>query len=141
MPMPSFSSRVVEAALTYRGVPFRHLGRDRQGVDCIGLLLAAARDCGFSEYDDVPYGRVVDPARLRRELGRFCDERPAETDLQIGDVLLFRMAGNPQHVGIVVSIAPDVRFLHAHEAQGKVIESRLFGGIEESLEAVYRWRP
>ena len=34
----------VAAARGYVGVPWRHLGRSRTGVDCIGLVLLAARE-------------------------------------------------------------------------------------------------
>ena len=40
--------RLVDAARFYLGAPWRHLGRSGMlGVDCIGLVLAAAADAGL----------------------------------------------------------------------------------------------
>lgn len=38
---------VVDAALAYVGTPFRWQGRDRLGLDCVGLPAAVARDLGL----------------------------------------------------------------------------------------------
>ena len=35
------------AAIEYVGVPFRHKGRSRAGLDCAGLVFVACRDCGI----------------------------------------------------------------------------------------------
>jgi len=55
----------VEAARSYLGVPFRHLGRNRNGLDCVGLVLCAAHDVGllggidYTTYDRIPDGKML----------------------------------------------------------------------------------
>jgi len=61
----------VTAARKYIGVPWVHQGRSKVGLDCVGLVVLAARDCGL----DVPiladYGRFPNFPRMKRELMRF----------------------------------------------------------------------
>jgi cell wall-associated NlpC family hydrolase len=48
---------IVAAARTYLGVPWRHQGRTRAGLDCAGLIVMVARDLALSDYDSTAYGR------------------------------------------------------------------------------------
>lgn len=132
-------SEIAAAARVYLGTPFIHAGRDRHGLDCVGLLIAVARDLNLADYEPAPYSRQVDPARLRAEVERFC--RPMALDAaREGDVLLFRVGGMTQHVGIHAGYH---RFLHAYEwtpGKGQVSETALAGVWARSLVAVYRFR-
>ena len=88
---------LVAAARSYVGVPWRHLGRSRTGLDCIGLVLLAARDVGIELSDPAPYAREPQGTRLLEGILGHA-ERVANP--QSGDVLLFRMGLYGGHVGI-----------------------------------------
>ena len=126
---------LVEAARRYIGVPFEHCGRSLHGVDCVGLILAAARDCGLMDLEVRGYSRHVDPAVLRGYLERFCDRVGGALDP--ADVLLFKVMGQAQHVGLYTE---EGKFIHAYESAGKVVEHSLDSKWRQRLIAVYCFR-
>lgn len=48
---------IVAEARTWLGVPWRHQGRSRAGVDCAGLVVLVARALELADYDSTAYGR------------------------------------------------------------------------------------
>jgi cell wall-associated NlpC family hydrolase len=116
------------AARAYVGVRWRHQGRNSRGVDCIGLVAAALKDCGIEGNDDRSYERVPDGIRLRAGL----TERFGEPVLQWrpGDVVLMRWAttnGLESHVGILATFNDQWTLLHAFAGERRVVEHRLAG--------------
>lgn len=107
------------------GIPWTERGRDRTGCDCFGLLrLCLSEQFGvrlpsYTE-DYVTTADREEIARLIRvELGAgpWC-EIPL-TDAQPGDGVLFRIEGDPMHIGVV--IAPP-QFLHVRRGANACIE-------------------
>lgn len=111
---------LIEAARTFLGVPFRHQGRDILGIDCAGLVIASYRLCGTMLPDVKGYGREPwkDGLRAAVELGL---GQPIQAERQPGDVLLFRVRREPQHVAIVT----DRGMIHAYADVGRVVETSL----------------
>lgn len=110
----------VEAARTFLGVPFRHQGRDSRGLDCAGLVIAAWALCGVELPDRKGYGRSPWQDGLREAVEEGFPLK-VEDDREPGDVLLFRVRKEPQHVAIVT----DRGIIHSYANVGKVVESRL----------------
>lgn len=91
----------------YIGLPFKEHGRDRDGVDCWGLVrLVLADQFGtpLPSYAD-GYGSTEDAEDIGRlvrgEMGPWRqlvsgEERP-------GDVVLMRLLNQPMHVGVIVA--------------------------------------
>ncbi len=120
------------AARTWLGVPYRHQGRDRQGVDCGGFIVAIAVPAGLlpgyadtRDYGRTPTGRleallegnlrrVDDPARegdlvaIRWRLG----ERPSHLAYCTGETLIQAYA-NARAVVEVSYRQPWVRMTHS----------------------------
>ena len=48
---------IVAEARTWLGVPWRHQGRSRAGVDCAGLVVLVARALELADHDSTAYGR------------------------------------------------------------------------------------
>ena len=90
--------RVVDQARSYLGVPWRHQGRTRHGIDCVGLIVRVAHDLGLSGYDETGYARLARGRSLIAALEAHCRK---VTDPQPGDVVCFRYDSNPQHVGML----------------------------------------
>lgn len=127
----------VAAARGYVGVPWRHLGRARTGVDCIGLVLLAARDVGWDLPDPAPYAREPQGTSLLEGIlghaSRVSSPAP-------GDVLLFRMGLYGGHVGIA-SMHPAwgvPACLHAYAPRRQVVEQPMDAELRAALLGAFR---
>lgn len=110
------------AARAYLRVPFAHLGRSRAGLDCAGLLLAAARDCGVPGLPEPVYGRLPDLRLIDTWLPRFAVRVAVP---RVGDVLRFRLGGRAQHLGVACAHpAGGLAVVHACESLHRVCEHR-----------------
>jgi cell wall-associated NlpC family hydrolase len=95
---------LVAQARTYLGVPWRHMGRTRRGVDCAGLLICAYADLGIVVPVIEHYGR--EPHRdglmsgVRKALGE-----PVLDGPKVGDIVVMTSAAfgatQPHHLGII----------------------------------------
>jgi cell wall-associated NlpC family hydrolase len=129
---------LIGAARGWLDVPWRHLGRTRAGVDCIGLVILAAAEAGMQIADPAPYARQPQETALLRGVlahgARVAVPQP-------GDVLVFRMgAVFGGHVGIATSHhtygVPAV--LHAFATHRKVVEQPMNADLTRALLAVVR---
>lgn len=111
----------VQAARTFLGVPFRHQGRDHHGIDCAGLILASYALCGVPMRDVAGYGREPWKDGLRQAVEDGFGKPLVDTDRLPGDVLLFRIRREPQHLAMVT----DRGMTHSYADAGKVVETDL----------------
>lgn len=127
------------AARRYLGVPFLHQGRDPSvGVDCVGLLHLAVRDCGhhallshdITSYDRNPANGELE-SRLRVALV------PVD-ELSAGCVATFNFFGQTRHVGIIGSVAGRLTLIHAYGRPNKVIEHGLDDKWRRRISGIYR---
>ena len=96
----------------YLQIPFKHQGRDQQGVDCFGLVLLYYQNefgitlKNFSGYDINwhNHGEEYFLSKLHDWNFRETSERP-----QRGDGILFTTKGRVSHCGVVLD---DEYFLH-----------------------------
>lgn len=132
---------VTAAARSFLNVPFRHQGRSRDGIDCVGLVtFGVARALGLSGYDVSTYRRypkAIGDVLIEDECAREMTEiDPAE--MRPGDVALF-WYGHTRHLAVVADYhAGGLSIVHAYEPAGKVIETRLDDVWRRRLCAVYR---
>ena len=54
---PELRIEIVEYARTWLGTKWRHQGRSKQGIDCIGLIIRTAEEFGFQYEDSTGYAR------------------------------------------------------------------------------------
>lgn len=110
----------------YVGLPWREKGRDRDGLDCWGLvrLVYAERfgvslpdlGGGYAASEDAPsVSRVLAEETSPAGLWSRREGLPEE----VGDVGVFRIRGFPAHVGIAVG---DRRILHVVRGANSVVE-------------------
>ena len=128
---------LVTAARSYVGVPWRHLGRSRTGVDCIGLVLLAARDVGVELPDPAPYVREPQGTRL---LDGILGHAERVANPRSGDILLFRMGLYGGHVGIA-SLHPAwgvPACLHAYAPRRQVVEQPMDAELRAALIGAFR---
>tara|TARA_R110000850_G_scaffold275207_1_gene414174 strand:+ start:39556 stop:39972 length:417 start_codon:yes stop_codon:yes gene_type:complete len=91
----------VAEARSWLGTKWRHRGRTRFGIDCIGLIVHAVAAGGIQMRDRRDYGREPWKDGLQRELQEHFGD--PVVDMQPGDVLLMKWHNQdgPAHVGIV----------------------------------------
>lgn len=105
------------AARAFLGVPWKHQGRDRLGIDCIGLVVSCLRECGHVPPDRTDYGR--DPnGELVAALVANCTQVP----MQEGAIALVRYGPELRHVGIIGSGHDGLTLIHADSHQRRVVE-------------------
>lgn len=130
---------VVNAARRYLGTPFMHQGRMVGiGVDCAGVLTCVAYDLGLKDVRISDYGRLPDPERAKQIIEAHMDPIPF-SDLSLGDVLSFVILRDVQHYGVLTQ-TDSMRFLHAYETVGRVVETSLVGPWLKRLRNCYRFR-
>lgn len=142
---------LLHAARALLGTPFIHAGRiipngtNPGGVDCIGFVTAACEQA--KAYDasgellslQVPnhYARIPSGHALKHALDKRLMPLPS-TDIQPGDIGLFRIRHSPQHVAILDRSAAGVRMLHAYQGARKAAEHEMSDWWACRVVAVYR---
>lgn len=117
------NEQFLEAARSWIGVPWVHQGRTRSGIDCVGLIVKSAEECGISVSDRADYGRRQSYMQLRPLLQDYCDrvEYPIP-----GDIILFKNSST-LHLAVVSKVRNEkiVRVVQAYGHGSKVVENGL----------------
>jgi cell wall-associated NlpC family hydrolase len=107
-------------ARAWLGVPYRHQGRDRQGVDCGGFIVAIARPAGLlphyvdrRDYGRTPTGRLEE--LLVENLHPVIPGRAREGDLI---ALRWRLGERPSHLAYVAGAT----IIQAYARSERVVE-------------------
>ena len=100
---------LLDTAFSYLGTPYRHGGVTRNGMDCSGFV---------STTISVPL------SRSSQEMATQGTKIDLE-DVKVGDLLFFRTTRKSRisHVGMVVDIDGDIKFIHSSSKRGVVISS------------------
>lgn len=117
------ADQLVAQARMLCDVPWRHQGRGKNGVDCIGLVVTACKNAGLdlASYlnisDDHSYGVLPSPELLER-VQRYCT--PIEKEIP-GCLLFFSFPGDrhPRHFAIYTASGT---MIHATSGEGRVVE-------------------
>lgn len=136
---------IVQAARGFLGTRFAHQGRLKKsdthkgGIDCLGLLVGVAAELNlpFVHYDETAYSHYPDTQKLRERLASAMQEI-AKENIEIGDVLLLSVDGNPQHLAIGSKISDDFSIIHAYAPARAVVEHVLDRWWWERIVAVFR---
>lgn len=126
---------IVTCARAYLGCPYRHQGRIRAGLDCIGLAIAVCHDLGLGDFDFQAYSREPDGVTLQAEIEKVCTPI---LEYQPGDLLIFRIRRLPQHCGIATDLMGGIGLIHAYQSIGKVAEHALTDWWKERIIAAYK---
>jgi cell wall-associated NlpC family hydrolase len=137
---PVTADAVIAEARAWLGVPWRHQGRDRAGIDCGGLVIRIGQALGLTSYDVTGYARRAKDfeflQHFRDGLGmqsvRMAEMRP-------GDILIFVDGRNPCHSGVLTWLHDCSHFVHAHAVRRKVVEEPYAGEWRDAARFVFRW--
>jgi NlpC/P60 family putative phage cell wall peptidase len=133
----TLSSAIVAEARSWLGTPYHHMADIKGvGVDC-GMILVRVY-CGLGlvdEFDPRPYTRDWHLHRSEeiylQTVERCADEIDRE-DLDLGDIVVFRVGRCYSHGGIVVDLSP-LRIVHPYMVQRLVVEDEI-----DSVPELYR---
>lgn len=122
---------VVEVARSFIDVPWRHQGRTRRGMDCLGLVALSFAAVRPGVQDRSGYGRTPYNGALRASLVEHFGPPVSREELQPGDVVTLAWSGEEHHVAIVTDHPEGLGLIHCYNlapgggAAGRVIEHRL----------------
>ena len=116
---------IVAEARQWLGVKWRHQGRTRGGVDCIGLVVKVAHGLQLSTFDVSNYSVQSVDETLRDGCRQHLVEIPV-TQMAPGCVAVMRF-GSQRHIGILGDYpAGGLSLIHSYaQAPRKVVEVRL----------------
>lgn len=146
------SHPIVSEARSWIGTRFHHQGRvkaangHKGGVDCLGLIIGVAGALGLqdkrgnallTQYDETDYPWLPRGEALKMKM---CDVlREVLPDaIQDGDIGLFSLDNNPQHVGVLAKVQNGFTLIHAYAPSRKVVEVTFDEFWQKSLNAVFR---
>lgn len=109
--------KLIAAGRELIGVKWKHMGRDKLGVDCIGLVVHAGKAVNVwpQDWNTEPYRLSPD---LRKMMTHLKAVATRTVDPKAGDVVLF-FRKNLVHVGLITY---EHHILHANQQHGFVTE-------------------
>ncbi len=132
---------IVECAHTLIGVPFKHMGRNLLGIDCVGVPIYIAKTLTIKDW--------ASPAYLPRPNMEFFEKLIRESgstpvpfkEVAHGDMLRLLSFGRyPVHVGIYEKLPNGAEYvIHAYQPFKKVVRSRLTPKEWEKVHSVWRF--
>lgn len=108
-----------EAARGWIGTRWVHQGRTHAGVDCVGLVIVAARDLGIELPDIAGYRRTPDPKKFVNFILEHSDPQPKPV---VGSVGIFRDGNQPCHLAIFAEKHGQLSMIHAYAPRKVVME-------------------
>lgn len=129
------NNEFVAAARNYLGVKFKHQGRSRRGVDCVGLVICAARDIGFNlepgilNYAPNPGMTFYEQIKLYPFVYEISEQEAAT-----GDLILIKHMGMPIHVAIINHNC----IIHAYQPTSWVCEHRIENKFKRRFHSYWR---
>ncbi len=116
---------IVDEARTWLGVKFKKGGRDRTGVDCIGLLLGVGYHFGFDIEDSVEYSFNPEPTMFQHMVYDQTVDRNLN-DVQEGSIVILRQSVFPMHTGILAkSVYGGWSIINANLKERRVVEQSI----------------
>jgi cell wall-associated NlpC family hydrolase len=133
-------TQIVKTAQSLVGTPWKHQGRSRRGVDCVGLIYLIAKELDIlPDRLDIPAYRREPDGSVRGYFDAHMHLRSPD-DLKPGMVLLHSFNGSPFHASVVIN-AKAGAIIHGTAARRAVVVD-LFKGQKDGmrLHAAYDFK-
>lgn len=146
--MNNIASIIITQARTWLGTPFHHQARLKGvGCDCLGLVVGVVGELGLKDkhgqliagYDEIAYSKEPNGKYLTQKLTNLLEEVPI-TQAQAGDLALFLVRDNPQHLAIITDYERTLGMIHAYAPARRVVEHRLDDDWNSRLVKLFRWQ-
>ena len=111
------------------GVQYEHRGTTRNGCDCTGLIIGALREIGYlKNYKLRKYPpdwnlHAFADNHIVEEVERVADKILEESDIDVGDLVLFYFGRCVAHIGVIIE---NGLFIHCHRKSKKCAPSSLW---------------
>lgn len=134
--------QVIEVARSWLGVPYRHQGRTKSYVDCIGLIVGIGADLGETieaplDYTNSPSGQML-MERSRVQFREVTDRKePVPGDIM---ALWGWNRHEPQHFAICSHFGSRPTMIHAFSKRGQVVEHGIDPFWEKRLMALFTFK-
>ena len=134
LPTVTTADAVVNEARSWVGVPFRHQGRDRNGVDCVGLPIVVLHSLGAvgDDFEIRDYARLPHHGTLEQRLVAHCTPLPRAVP---GCLIAIQWQRTLAHVALYTDTDTLIHALERHQA---VIEHG-FRGLWRTRYATGSW--
>lgn len=132
---------IVNKSMFYQGRPWVHMGKN-YGLDCAQLLLKSFRDVGYNtDFEIEKYGRYPDGNQLRDVILTVC-KRVEYENKRDGDILLFTIDLNPQHLALYFEQDGQDFFIHSQNEliEKGVLVSRIDDFWKKRLVGIFRMK-
>ena len=125
----------------YVGIPYKHYGRDRSGIDCWGLACLIYKeqfDIELPSFSEPGTYEASNRAQVAEIFAQNMEGWTPTEDIVPGTLAVFRILGEPSHIGIAVS---PTHFIHAMEGHSCAVEA--FDSINWANRCVgtYKYTP
>ena len=133
--------RLIADVISMIDTPYHHQGRDENGLDCVGLIIAALRRQGIDPQAPADYGKSPPGNSLLKHIdqcGLFQQVHVGQR--QPGDMLVFVIRSDPQHLGLLVERpagGPEI-MVHSADVIMRVRAATLGEAWLKRIAAVYR---
>ena len=127
--------KLIETARSYLGVPYRHQGRTRKGVDCLGLVIACANDLKVPIADSTAYSTKVDTENLLNGILAHA-QQTEKIVVKPGYLALMQFVkeAGATHTALITERG----IIHSYNKRGKVVEHRLNDVWEKRIVATFK---
>lgn len=140
--MDQIAEKIVEHARTWKDTPFKHQGRERDGCDCVGVIVSICHMLDMKVQDYTSYKRLPDSDILLKKCREYGKEVP-RNQYQPGDVLLMTWKKDkkrPHHFAIVTEMDEGVMgIIHSNSVIGKMVEHNLDKRWIKRITHVFRF--
>ena len=142
------ANNIVAQARSWIGTPFHHQARLKKiGCDCLGLIVGVVDELELKDkngvklaaYDEVTYSKEPDGEYLIQKLVDVLAEIAPE-EMRAGDLALFKVRENPQHLAILTDYEGGLGMIHSFAPARRVVEHRLDDDWRARLVKVFRWQ-
>ena len=120
--MEGIRQKILDRSRDWLGVKFRHQGRNRNGIDCVGLVINVHNDVFNKRVNIADYDRRPDQREVHKLMRKYLRKIKPEEALP-GDIVLMAFDIGATHLGILT----DQGIIHAFLQARKVVEQRKEG--------------